>query len=199
MPRATTPAPCPLLPRFHRYLHDEPPPQAPLATDRPPEPPHRAAASSAFGRLPRSTQAFAERAHSTRQLAAAELLPAVMPITNEPGIAAAGSRCSRRWCTEKKARVRHHVQPVSTIMVSIRHFIFGEPIRRSIIGGVVVILGLYMLLWGKDKDQEYKAGAASGEKQAGLPDLDREAEAAGGEDGRRLLGAGWLGTGDQTT
>lgn len=27
----------------------------------------------------------------------------------------------------------------------------------SIIGGVVVILGLYMLLWGKDKDQEYNA------------------------------------------
>lgn len=27
----------------------------------------------------------------------------------------------------------------------------------SIIGGVVVILGLYMLLWGKDKDQEYSA------------------------------------------
>lgn len=29
----------------------------------------------------------------------------------------------------------------------------------SVIGGVLVILGLYMLLWGKDKDdQEHKAG-----------------------------------------
>lgn len=35
-------------------------------------------------------------------------------------------------------------------------------------------MGLYMLLWGKDKDQEYKAGAASGEEQAGSPDLDCE-------------------------
>ncbi|KAI4995145.1 hypothetical protein ZWY2020_035048 [Hordeum vulgare] len=66
--------------------------------------------------------------------------------------------------------------PVSTIMVAIlAYFIFGENLYvGSIIGGVVVILGLYMLLWGKDKDQEYKAGAASGEKQAGLPDLDCE-------------------------
>ena len=27
----------------------------------------------------------------------------------------------------------------------------------SIIGGVVVILGLYLLLWGKEKDQEHGA------------------------------------------
>jgi hypothetical protein len=26
----------------------------------------------------------------------------------------------------------------------------------SIIGGVLAILGLYMLLWGKEKDQEHK-------------------------------------------
>ena len=46
----------------------------------------------------------------------------------------------------------------------------------SIIGGVVVILGLYMLLWGKDKDQEYNnaGAAASGEEQAGEPGLDCE-------------------------
>ncbi|BAF10886.2 Os03g0149300 [Oryza sativa Japonica Group] len=49
--------------------------------------------------------------------------------------------------------------PLSTIMVAIlAYFMFGENLYvGSIIGGVVVILGLYMLLWGKDKDQEYNA------------------------------------------
>ena len=39
----------------------------------------------------------------------------------------------------------------------------------SIIGGVVVIAGLYMLLWGKDKDQAYNS---SSEEQ--VPDMDCE-------------------------
>jgi hypothetical protein len=43
----------------------------------------------------------------------------------------------------------------------------------SIIGGVVVILGLYMLLWGKDKDQEYNA--SSEEK---VPEMDWEKQQA---------------------
>ncbi|KAE8814165.1 Auxin-induced protein 5NG4 [Hordeum vulgare] len=97
--------------------------------------------------------------------------------TNQ-GIACSGFTVfAQVWCTEKKGPVFVTMfNPVSTIMVSIlAYFIFGESLYvGSIIGGVVVILGLYMLLWGKDKDQEYKAGAASGEKQAGLPDLDCE-------------------------
>jgi hypothetical protein len=43
----------------------------------------------------------------------------------------------------------------------------------SIIGGVVVIAGLYMLLWGKDKDREYNA---SREEQ--VPDLDCKTQQA---------------------
>lgn len=45
----------------------------------------------------------------------------------------------------------------------------------------MVILGLYMLLWGKDKDLEYNAGAASGEGQGGSPDLDCEKQQRQGE------------------
>ena len=83
------------------------------------------------------------------------------------------------WCTEKKGPVFVTMfNPVSTIMVAIlAYFIFGENLYvGSIIGGVVVILGLYMLLWGKDKDQEYNnaGAAASGEEQAGEPGLDCE-------------------------
>ncbi|KAF0913774.1 hypothetical protein E2562_024639 [Oryza meyeriana var. granulata] len=62
------------------------------------------------------------------------------------------------WCTEKKGPVFVTMfNPLSTIMVAIlAYFMFGENLYvGSIIGGVVVILGLYMLLWGKDKDQEY--------------------------------------------
>ncbi|KAJ1298774.1 hypothetical protein BS78_01G479700 [Paspalum vaginatum] len=65
------------------------------------------------------------------------------------------------WCTEKKGPVFVTMfNPLSTIMVAIlAYFIFGENLYvGSIIGGVVVILGLYMLLWGKEKDQEHGAG-----------------------------------------
>ncbi|KAK3150491.1 hypothetical protein QOZ80_3AG0233890 [Eleusine coracana subsp. coracana] len=61
------------------------------------------------------------------------------------------------WCTEKKGPVFVTMfNPLSTIMVAIlAYFIFGENLYvGSIVGGVVVILGLYMLLWGKEKDNE---------------------------------------------
>nr|CAB3503646.1 unnamed protein product [Digitaria exilis] len=64
------------------------------------------------------------------------------------------------WCTEKKGPVFVTMfNPLSTIMVAIlADFIFGENLYvGSIIGGVVVILGLYMLLWGKENDQEQDA------------------------------------------
>ncbi|CAN6285659.1 unnamed protein product [Urochloa humidicola] len=64
------------------------------------------------------------------------------------------------WCTEKKGPVFVTMfNPLSTIMVAIlAYFIFGENLYvGSIIGGVIVILGLYMLLWGKEKDQEHGA------------------------------------------
>jgi hypothetical protein len=43
----------------------------------------------------------------------------------------------------------------------------------SIIGGVVVIAGLYMLLWGKDKDQEY-----NGSSEEKVPEMDCERQQA---------------------
>lgn len=47
--------------------------------------------------------------------------------------------------------------PVTTIMVALlAYFVVGEKLYTgSIIGAVVVIVGLYLLLWGKDKDLEY--------------------------------------------
>ncbi|TVU48366.1 hypothetical protein EJB05_08000, partial [Eragrostis curvula] len=63
------------------------------------------------------------------------------------------------WCNKKKGPVFVSMfGPLSTIMVAIlAYFIFGENLYvGSIIGGVVVIVGLYMLLWGKDKDHEQK-------------------------------------------
>uniref|UniRef100_A0A0D9VPL1 WAT1-related protein n=1 Tax=Leersia perrieri TaxID=77586 RepID=A0A0D9VPL1_9ORYZ len=83
------------------------------------------------------------------------------------------------WCTEKKGPVFVTMfNPLSTIMVAIlAYFIFGENLYvGSIIGGVVVILGLYMLLWGKDKDHEYSTDKEQEsdldcEKQAKITDF----------------------------
>ncbi|XP_062213592.1 WAT1-related protein At1g43650-like [Phragmites australis] len=83
------------------------------------------------------------------------------------------------WCTEKKGPVFVTMfNPLTTIMVAIlAYFIFGENLYvGSIIGGVVVILGLYMLLWGKEKDQEH---GASKEQE---PELDCEKQAKVSDD-----------------
>ncbi|RCV44290.1 hypothetical protein SETIT_9G361300v2 [Setaria italica] len=64
------------------------------------------------------------------------------------------------WCNKKKGPVFVTMfNPLLTVMVTtVAYFIFGENLYvGSIIGGVLVILGLYMLLWGKDRDQEHKA------------------------------------------
>ncbi|KAJ4784529.1 WAT1-related protein [Rhynchospora pubera] len=60
------------------------------------------------------------------------------------------------WCTEEKGPVFVTMfNPVCTIMVAIfAYFVFGERLYiGSIIGGLIVMIGLYMVLWGKDKDQ----------------------------------------------
>ncbi|KAJ1296667.1 hypothetical protein BS78_01G320100 [Paspalum vaginatum] len=64
------------------------------------------------------------------------------------------------WCNKKKGPVFVTMfNPLLTVMVAVlAYFIFGEKLYAgSVIGGVLVILGLYMLLWGKDRDQELKA------------------------------------------
>ncbi|WVZ57293.1 hypothetical protein U9M48_007698 [Paspalum notatum var. saurae] len=63
------------------------------------------------------------------------------------------------WCNKKKGPVFVTMfNPLLTVMVAVlAYFIFGEKLYvGSVIGGVLVILGLYMLLWGKDRDEEYK-------------------------------------------
>ncbi|KAF7807032.1 WAT1-related protein [Senna tora] len=60
------------------------------------------------------------------------------------------------WCTEEKGPVFVTMfNPVSTILVAIlAYFVFGEKLHLgSIIGAVIVIVGLYLLLWGKEGDQ----------------------------------------------
>ncbi|KAL6624624.1 hypothetical protein ACP70R_031945 [Stipagrostis hirtigluma subsp. patula] len=81
------------------------------------------------------------------------------------------------WCTEKKDPVFVSMfNPLCTIMVAIlAYFIFGENLYvGSIIGAVVVIAGMYMLLWGKDKDHQHEKSNSEldCEKQARESDFE---------------------------
>nr|CAD1837217.1 unnamed protein product [Ananas comosus var. bracteatus] len=61
------------------------------------------------------------------------------------------------WCTEEKGPVFVTMfNPLSTIMVALlAYFVFGERLYMgSIMGGVIVIVGLYLVLWGKERDKE---------------------------------------------
>ncbi|KAM3393813.1 WAT1-related protein like [Capsicum galapagoense] len=67
------------------------------------------------------------------------------------------------WCTEQKGPVFVTMfNPLATILVAIlAYFIFGEKLfMGSIIGAIIVIVGLYLVLWGKEdpksqrKDEE---------------------------------------------
>ncbi|GAU34309.1 hypothetical protein TSUD_20150 [Trifolium subterraneum] len=61
------------------------------------------------------------------------------------------------WCTEKKGPVFVTLfNPLSTIFVAILAYsVLGEKLYLgSIIGAFIVIIGLYMLLWGKEYDIE---------------------------------------------
>ncbi|RWV91423.1 hypothetical protein GW17_00046288 [Ensete ventricosum] len=61
------------------------------------------------------------------------------------------------WCTKEKGPVFVTMfNPLSSIMVAVlAYFAFGERLfLGSIIGGIVVTIGLYLVLWGKERDQE---------------------------------------------
>ncbi|GMY27174.1 WAT1-related protein At5g07050-like [Fagus crenata] len=61
------------------------------------------------------------------------------------------------WCTEEKGPVFVTMfNPLSTILVAIlAYFVLGEKLYMgSVLGAVIVIIGMYMLLWGKEGDQE---------------------------------------------
>ncbi|KAG9441647.1 hypothetical protein H6P81_017501 [Aristolochia fimbriata] len=61
------------------------------------------------------------------------------------------------WCTEQKGPVFVTMfNPVSTVLVAfLAYFVFGERLYTgSIIGSVIVIIGLYLVLWGKEEAQK---------------------------------------------
>ncbi|KXG40121.1 hypothetical protein SORBI_3001G494700 [Sorghum bicolor] len=83
------------------------------------------------------------------------------------------------WCTQRKGPVFVTMfDPLAAIMAAmLAYFMFGENLYiGSIIGGAVVILGLYMLLWGKGKDQIDKS---STEHQSERDGDQSEASSAG--------------------
>ncbi|KAL6189491.1 hypothetical protein ACLB2K_040879 [Fragaria x ananassa] len=62
------------------------------------------------------------------------------------------------WCTEEKGPVFVTMfNPVSTILVAVlAYFVLGERLYiGSILGAAIVIVGLYLLLWGKEGDEVY--------------------------------------------
>ncbi|KAJ9182259.1 hypothetical protein P3X46_006274 [Hevea brasiliensis] len=62
------------------------------------------------------------------------------------------------WCTDVKGPVFVTMfNPISTILVAIfAYFVLGEKLYLgSILGAAVVIIGLYLLLWGKEDQQSH--------------------------------------------
>ncbi|XVF71978.1 hypothetical protein PTKIN_Ptkin12aG0083900 [Pterospermum kingtungense] len=62
------------------------------------------------------------------------------------------------WCMKEKGPVFAAMfNPLQTVVVAVlAYFVFGEKLYTGcILGGVTVIIGLYMLLWGKEKDESY--------------------------------------------
>ncbi|KAL9436049.1 hypothetical protein AB3S75_022170 [Citrus x aurantiifolia] len=60
------------------------------------------------------------------------------------------------WCNEQKGPVFVTIfNPLITVIVAIAaYFLVGEKLHTGcILGGVIVIIGLYFLLWGKEGDQ----------------------------------------------
>ncbi|KAI3693022.1 hypothetical protein L6452_32849 [Arctium lappa] len=61
------------------------------------------------------------------------------------------------WCTEEKGPVFVTMfNPLSTILVAVlAYFVLDEKLYTgSVLGGVIVIGGLYLLLWGKEGDKK---------------------------------------------
>ncbi|XP_020574559.1 WAT1-related protein At5g07050-like [Phalaenopsis equestris] len=65
------------------------------------------------------------------------------------------------WCTEEKGPVFVTMfSPLASVLVALlAYFVFGERMYTgSILGGLIVIIGLYLLLWGKENDKETSEG-----------------------------------------
>ncbi|KAF7837493.1 WAT1-related protein [Senna tora] len=64
------------------------------------------------------------------------------------------------WCNEKKGPVFVTMfNPLLTILVAIlSYFVFGDKLYLGcILGAIIVIIGLYLLLWGQEGDKEVHA------------------------------------------
>ncbi|OMO55142.1 Drug/metabolite transporter [Corchorus olitorius] len=62
------------------------------------------------------------------------------------------------WCMKDKGPVFAAMfNPLQTVIVVIlAYFVLGEKLYTgSILGGAIVIIGLYLLLWGKERDRSY--------------------------------------------
>ncbi|KAM1234521.1 WAT1-related protein At4g08300-like [Malus sylvestris] len=60
------------------------------------------------------------------------------------------------WCTKQKGPVFVTMfSPLATVLVAVMaYFILGERLHVGrILGAVIITIGLYMVLWGKDRDQ----------------------------------------------
>ncbi|MBA0846056.1 hypothetical protein Goarm_023008 [Gossypium armourianum] len=74
------------------------------------------------------------------------------------GICSAVFVCLQIWCMKEKGTVFVAMfNSLQTVMVVVlAYLVLGERLYTgSIIGGFLVIIGLYLLLWGKDREQSY--------------------------------------------
>ncbi|PIN07737.1 hypothetical protein CDL12_19689 [Handroanthus impetiginosus] len=72
------------------------------------------------------------------------------------------------WCTEAKGPVFMTMfNPLSTLLVALlAYFVLGEKLYvGSILGGITVVVGLYLLLWGKEHDEVEKKLKENDEKK----------------------------------
>ncbi|KAB2056948.1 hypothetical protein ES319_A11G139400v1 [Gossypium barbadense] len=80
------------------------------------------------------------------------------------GICSAVFVCLQIWCMKEKGSVFVAMfNSLQTVMVVVlAYLVLGERLYTgSIIGGFLVIIGLYLLLWGKDREQSYNKSQES--------------------------------------
>ncbi|MBA0560343.1 hypothetical protein Golob_017247, partial [Gossypium lobatum] len=80
------------------------------------------------------------------------------------GICSAVFVCLQIWCMKEKGPVFVAMfNSLQTVMVVVlAYLVLGERLYTgSIIGGFLVIIGLYLMLWGKDREQSYNKSQES--------------------------------------
>ncbi|XP_017976710.1 PREDICTED: WAT1-related protein At1g43650 [Theobroma cacao] len=88
------------------------------------------------------------------------------------------------WCVKEKGPVFATVfNPLQTVTVAVlAYFVFGEKLHTgSVLGGVTVIIGLYLLLWGKERDQCYTKSQKQSSSHCDVIKVTDEEEVASAE------------------